>query len=70
MPSEYEKNFLESLKDFLCLTIRRYKPQMGHMFTSRSVIGNLNGVIIIGLDQIDYISELPWVMVGRGVIAE
>ena len=43
---------------------------MGHMFTSRSVIGNLNGVIIIGLDQIYYISELPWVMVGRGVIAE
>ena len=39
---------------------------MGHTFTSRSVIGNLNGIIIIGLDQIDYISVLPWVMVGEG----
>lgn len=45
------------------------KHKMGHMFTSRSIIGNLNGIIIIGLDQIEYISELPWVVVvGTGDI--
>lgn len=55
-PLEYEKKILEAPNRPL---LTSHKPNLGHTFVSRSIIGVLNRIIITGLDQIEYFLELP-----------